>query len=116
MAIQSMQLDPNAASYMDDEIVGKVNAATAAITRADAVDEAALKESTTFKKYTGTEQSKLTGIEEGADVNPADLAALDPTASSKLGGIEEGGRLIPRMMRLLRLLIMLLILSPGKML
>ena len=90
MALQSMQLDPNAAAYSDDEIVGKVNAATAAITRADAVEEVTLKESATFKKYTGTEQSKLTGIEEGADVNPADLAALDSTASTKLGGIEEG--------------------------
>ena len=42
MAIVSMQLDPNAASYTDDEIVGKVNAATDPITRADAIDGAAL--------------------------------------------------------------------------
>lgn len=42
MAIQSFQLDPNAQSYTDDEIVGKVNAATAAITRADSIDGAAL--------------------------------------------------------------------------
>lgn len=41
MAIQSFQLDPNAASYSDDEIVGKVNAATATISRAGAVDAAA---------------------------------------------------------------------------
>jgi len=38
MAIQSMQLDPNAASYTDDEIVGKVNAATANITRAGSIE------------------------------------------------------------------------------
>lgn len=37
-----MQLDPNAASYTDDEIVGKINAATATISRADAIDGAAL--------------------------------------------------------------------------
>lgn len=42
MAIASFQLDPNAQSYTDDEIVGKVNAASAQITRADAVDAAAV--------------------------------------------------------------------------
>ena len=41
MAIVSMQLDPNAQSYTDDEIVGKVNTATANITRASSVDAAA---------------------------------------------------------------------------
>lgn len=41
MAIQSFQLDPNAASYTDDQIVGKVNAAAAQITRADSVAAAA---------------------------------------------------------------------------
>jgi hypothetical protein len=41
MAIQTMTLDPNAASYTDDEIVGKINSATAQITRAAAVAAAA---------------------------------------------------------------------------
>ncbi len=41
MVIQTMELDPNAASYTDDEIVGKVNAASANITRAGSVDAAA---------------------------------------------------------------------------
>jgi len=41
MAIASMQLDPNAAAYTDDEIVGKINAATANITRANSVSAAA---------------------------------------------------------------------------
>ena len=41
MAIQSFQLDPNAASYTDDEIVGKVNAAADNISRAGAVEAAA---------------------------------------------------------------------------
>ncbi len=40
-AIQSMQLDPNAASYTDDEIVGKVNTASVQITRAGSVAAAA---------------------------------------------------------------------------
>ncbi len=41
MALQSMLLDPNAAAYTDDQIVGKVNNATAQITRASAVAAAA---------------------------------------------------------------------------
>lgn len=41
MAIQSFSLDPNAQAYTDDQIVGKVNAAAAQITRAGAVAAAA---------------------------------------------------------------------------
>jgi len=41
MAKASFQLDPNAQAYTDDEIVGKVNAATANITRASSVAAAA---------------------------------------------------------------------------
>ena len=41
MAIQSMQLDPNAQAFTDDEIVGKVNTATVNITRASSVTAAA---------------------------------------------------------------------------
>ena len=41
MATQTFQLDPNAASYTDDQIVAKVNAATANITRAGSVSAAA---------------------------------------------------------------------------
>lgn len=41
MTIQTMLLDPNAASYTDDEIVGKINAASVNITRASAVSAAA---------------------------------------------------------------------------
>lgn len=42
MAIQSFQLDPNAASYTDDQIVGKVNAATANITRSGSIEGTAV--------------------------------------------------------------------------
>jgi len=38
MAIEKVYLDPNAAAYTDDEIVGKVNTATANITRAGSVE------------------------------------------------------------------------------
>jgi hypothetical protein len=55
-----MQLDPNAQSYTDDEIVGKVNAATAK------VDADQLQDGTTNKVFTGTEQSKLSGVEDNA--------------------------------------------------
>lgn len=41
MAIVSMQLDPNAASYTDDQIVAKVNTATTQITRASSIAAAA---------------------------------------------------------------------------
>ena len=41
MAIQTQFLDPNAQSYSDDEIVGKVNSASANITRAGSVTSAA---------------------------------------------------------------------------
>lgn len=42
MAIQSFQLDPNAQSYTDDEIVGKINSATVAISRSASIAGAAL--------------------------------------------------------------------------
>ena len=39
MAIVSMQLDPNAASYTDDEIIAKINSATDPITRESALSQ-----------------------------------------------------------------------------
>jgi len=41
MAIQTIELDPNATSYTDDEIVGKVNTASDNISRAGSVTAAA---------------------------------------------------------------------------
>jgi hypothetical protein len=41
MTIQTMLLDPNAQAYTDDQIVGKVNSATANITRSSCVSAAA---------------------------------------------------------------------------
>lgn len=89
MAIQKVYLDPNAAAYTNDDIVGKVNAATSK------VDADQLEDGTINKVYTATEMTKLSGIEAGAEVNPTDLAELDPTAASKLTGIEAGAEVNP---------------------
>jgi len=74
MAKESFQLDPNAVVYSDDEIVGKVNSASANISRAGAVEAAArpIEEDEVGateladEAYTSTEKTKLTGIDEGA--------------------------------------------------
>ncbi len=74
MAIASIQLDPNAATYTDDDIVGKVNTATANITRASSVAAAARPitpgevgaTELADEAYTTAEQTKLTGIESSA--------------------------------------------------
>lgn len=55
-------LDPNAVAYMDDEIVGKVNAAAVPITRVDAVEDAALKESASFQKISEAEETKHSNV------------------------------------------------------
>ena len=65
MAIQSMQLDPNAASYAD---LSELDSAAA---------------------------SKLAGIDAGAEVNHADLSELDSTANTKLSGIDAGANVNP---------------------
>lgn len=74
MAIQSMQLDPDAVVYTDDEIVGKVNTASANITRAGSVEAAArpIAEGEVGateledEAFTTVEQTKLTGIDDNA--------------------------------------------------
>jgi hypothetical protein len=93
-------LDPNAQAYTNDEIVGKVNAATANVTRANAVASAAvdlsgkdtddLAESTT-KKYAGVSGADfkksvdtLEEITEGATKKH-----FTSTEKTKLTGIEE---------------------------
>jgi len=74
-----MVLDPNAASYSDDEIVGKVNAATAK------VDSDQLQDGTVNKIYSDTEKAKLSGIDEGAKVDQDGdniISAIDAGAAS----------------------------------
>jgi len=62
MAIEKIYLDPNAAAYTDNEIVGKVNSATSNITRAGSIEGTAasaldtddIGEGTSHKYDTGT--------------------------------------------------------------
>ena len=79
MAIQSMLLDPNAVAYTDDEIVGKVNAASATISRASSVDAAARPiaalEVTDGMIAAGAIKTKLGAEEDGAKLVSASLAA-----------------------------------------
>jgi len=120
MAKQSILLDPNAQAYSDDEIVGKVNAAAANITRANAVtsvavdlsgkdtddlaegagnkydtgvppaDLEALPDGSTRKAMLVAEKTKLTGIEDGAEVNVGE--EYTTTEATKLAGIEDGAK------------------------
>jgi len=100
-----MTLDPNAQSYTDDEIVGKVNAAAVPITRVDAVEDPALKESADFQKITTVKETKLDGIEDGAKADQsgaeiktayeAEPNAFTDTKDTKLTGIEDGAEVSP---------------------
>jgi len=79
MAIVTMTLDPNAASYTDDQIVGKVNSATANITRASSVSAAARPiadgEVATAKLAAGAIKAKLTAESDANKLTTAELAA-----------------------------------------
>ena len=103
MAIQSMQLDPNAASYTDDEIVGKVNSAAANISRANAIESTAvdlsgkdaddIAESAT-KKYAGISGADfkksvdtLEEITEGTTKKH-----FTDTEKTKLTGVEDNAK------------------------
>lgn len=92
MGIVKDYLDPNAVAYTDDEIVGKVNTATANVTRAGSVEAAARPieigevgaTELAGEEFTTVEQSKLTGIEDsatadqtGAEVKDAIVALPD---------------------------------------
>lgn len=96
MAIASFTLDPNAAAYTDDEIVGKINTATAQITRAGAVDAAARPisdgEITSTKLDTGVAKANLDAMSDTArgyiKTNPTTgqytVVALERDADGKL--------------------------------
>ncbi|KKM64461.1 hypothetical protein LCGC14_1501150 [marine sediment metagenome] len=99
MAIVEMELDPNAAAYTDDQIVGKVNTATANITRAGSIEGTAasaldtddIGEGAGNKYDTGAPPATTDALAEGSSnkydtgVPPTDLADLDSTAADKLG-------------------------------
>ena len=77
--IQTMVLDPNAVSYTNDEIVGKVNAAAANITRAGAVSAAArpiaVGEVSATELAAGAIKTKLNGEADGSKLTTSELAA-----------------------------------------
>jgi regulator of protease activity HflC (stomatin/prohibitin superfamily) len=79
MAIQSMTLDPNAQSYSDNEIVGKVNTASTQITRANSVADAARPigdgEVASAKIAAGAIKAKLTAETDGNKLTTSELAA-----------------------------------------
>ena len=82
MAIVSMQLDPNAASYTDDEIVGKVNAATANITRAGCIE--------------GTAASALDSDDIGEGVSNLYDTGAPPTNDEVITAINSASTAITR--------------------
>jgi hypothetical protein len=96
MAIQSFVLDPNAAAYTDDEIVAKVNAASAQITRASSVAAAARPlvdaEVTSAKLDSGVAKANLDAMADTArgyvKTNPASgefkVVAVQRDADGKL--------------------------------
>ena len=85
MAIEKVYLDPNAQSYTDNQIVGKVNTATSNITRASSVAAAARPivagevgaTELADEAYTSTEKTKLTGIEASATADQTGAEVRD---------------------------------------
>jgi len=79
MAIVSMVLDPNAASYTDNEIVGKVNSASTQITRASSVSAAARPiaggEVDATALAAGAIKTKLAGEADSSKLTTSELAA-----------------------------------------
>ena len=80
MAIQSFQLDPNAASYTDDQIVGKVNTATAQITRAGSVAAAARPLAANEVTATEINAGSVGNTELGASAAKDNLDGMAATA------------------------------------
>ncbi len=78
MAIQTMTLDPAAASYTNDKIVGKINSASTQITRAGSVAAAARPiasgEVDATALAAGAIKGKLTGETNGNKLTTSELA------------------------------------------
>lgn len=79
MSIQTMVLDPNAQSYTDDQIVGKVNSASTQITRAGSVAAAARPiasgEVDSTAIAAGAIKTKLAAETDGNKLTTSELAA-----------------------------------------
>jgi hypothetical protein len=88
MAIQSMVLDPDAQSYTDDQIVGKINSASATITRAGSVDAAARPIGTGEVDATaiaaGAIKTKLAAETDGNKLTTSELAAAAGIANAQV--------------------------------
>jgi regulator of protease activity HflC (stomatin/prohibitin superfamily) len=88
MAIQVMVLDPNAATYTDDQIVGKVNSATAQITRSGSVAAAARPlaagEVDATALAAGAIKTKLGAEADGNKLVAASLAAAAAVAATQI--------------------------------
>lgn len=93
MPIQSMQLDPNAASYTDDEIVGKVNTAAIAISRIDAIDGAALGSVDSDDITEGSGNLYDTGAPIPALTDDEVITAINSasTAITREGALDQNG-------------------------
>lgn len=85
MAIEKVYLDPNAAAYTDDEIIGKVNTATANITRAGSVEATARPIESgevgvtelAGEEFTTAEQTKLGAVEDSATADQTGAEVKD---------------------------------------
>ena len=88
MAIQSLVLDPNAQNYSDDQIVGKVNTATAQITRASSVAAAARPiasgEVSATELAAGAIKTKLAAEADGSKLTTSELAAAAGIANTQV--------------------------------
>ena len=88
MAIQTMLLDPNAASYTDNQIVDKVNNATTTISRASSVTAAARpiadSEITDAKILAGAIKTKLGAETDGNKLVSASLAAAAGVTNAQI--------------------------------
>ncbi len=97
MAVVEMELDPNAVSYTDNEIVGKVNTATANITRASSVSAAARPIAASEVTETELAANAVTNtkVATGAAISADKLAdgttnkVFTATDDTKLGTIED---------------------------
>jgi len=99
MAIQSMVLDPNAVAYTNDEIIGKINAATDNITRASSVDAAARPiaalEVTNTELAAGVSKTNLDAMDdvERGYIKTAPTVGEFPVISIQRGTVALGGKL-----------------------
>ncbi|KKL58436.1 hypothetical protein LCGC14_2225390 [marine sediment metagenome] len=80
MTIASLQLDPNAIAYTDDEIVGKVNTASVDITRAGSVDPTARPIEAGEVDTTELAAGAVTNTKAAATLAKDNLDALADTA------------------------------------